>query len=37
MDTRLMLLLAIVGMTGNGVVWGANNETSPTAESSSPE
>ena len=37
MNTRLMLLLAIVVMTSNGIVWGANNETSPTGYSSSPE
>ncbi len=37
MNTRLMLLLAIVVMTGNGVVWGADSETSPAAESSVPE
>lgn len=37
MNTRLMLLLAVVGMTGSGVVWGASSETSPTAESSSAE
>ena len=37
MNPRLMLLLAIVVMTSNGVVWGATNETSPTAESSVPE
>ncbi len=37
MNTRLMLLLAIVVMTSNGVVWGANNATSPTPGSSSPE
>ncbi len=37
MDTRLTLLLAIVVMSSNGVVWGANYETSPTAESAAPE
>jgi len=31
------MLLAIVVMTSSGVAWGANRETSPTAESSSPE
>ncbi|MDQ3563500.1 MAG: BON domain-containing protein [Pseudomonadota bacterium] len=37
MNTRLMLLLAVVVMTSNGVVWGANSETFSTAENSSPE
>ena len=37
MNTRLMLLLAIVVITSNGVAWGANNETSPTAKRSPPD
>lgn len=37
MNTRLMLLLAIVVMTSNSVARGANSETSPTAGSPSPE